>query len=105
MDMEYTESTNDTEIALKVNEEFDVILAEARTAGFRWSLVKQAEPVCKLGQDEFQPAAGVGGSGKHRWHFRAAAVGAGEIELHYGRSWQEKTGPEKTFRMKVQVRP
>ena len=103
--MEYTESSNGASVELRVHDEFAIALPETRTAGYRWSVVRKAETACQLTEDSFQPPAGVGGSGKHLWRFRAVAAGVGEIELQYGRSWQDKPEPEKTFRLKIHVRP
>ena len=101
--MEYGEGSNGAEIELRTNEEFSVVLPEARTAGYRWTLAGKAEPQCALVEDSTQPAAGVGGSGTHRWRFRAVSPGNSEITAEYARSWQTGSEPAKTFRLKVKV--
>lgn len=102
--MQYDERANGQQVDAKIHEEFEIVLAEARTAGYRWTIVEKGEPVLQLLEDASQPnAAGVGGAGHHRWRFRAAAAGASEIRLQYARSWEESAEPARTFKLKVRV--
>jgi len=103
--MQYDESANDQVVKAKVNDTFDVVLPETRTAGYRWALKASPESVCTLLEDAAQAnPAGVGGSGKHSWKFRATKPGECAIELRYARPWESSSGPAKTFRLTVQVR-
>jgi predicted secreted protein len=102
--LEYTDNANGKQIEVQTHEEFIITLPETRTAGYRWTLTGKAEPQCALVEDSAQPAAGVGGSGTHRWRFRAVSPGTGEITAAYARSWQAGSEPAKTFTLKVQVR-
>ena len=104
--MQFDESANNQVVTVKANDEFSLVLPEARTAGYRWALKNDHEPACMLLEETSQPnQAGVGGAGHHSWRFRAAAPGACEIQLQYARPWEGSSEPAKTFRMKVQVRP
>jgi predicted secreted protein len=102
--LQYDESANNQVVKVKLDETFDVVLPETRTAGYRWTLKANPESVCTLLEDAAQAKpAGVGGSGKRTWRFRAATPGECEIELRYARPWESSSGPAKTFRLKVQV--
>ena len=104
--MLYDETTNGSEVELCVGDEFELSLAETRTAGYRWVLKSQGEPACTLLNESSQPATGkVGGSGMHSWRFRGVTSGTGSLALEYARSWETTSGPERTFAMKVRVRP
>jgi predicted secreted protein len=103
--MQCDESANGHQIEAKVGEELEISLSETRTAGYRWVTKSGGEPVFQLLKDTVVPnSAGVGGSGRHFWHFRAAAAGVGEIELHYLRPWEDSEKPARTFVIKVRVR-
>ncbi len=104
--MPYDEHANGRRIEIGTNEEFEITLPEIRTAGFRWSVVDGGRPVCQLLEEKSQPnTPGVGGSGHHLWKFLAASPGTCEIKLLYGRSWEQSSGPAKTFQLNVRVRP
>ncbi len=104
--MHYDERANGTQIETKVKDELEISLAEIRTAGYRWEMKSGGEPVLQLLEEVAQPnPAGVGGAGRHLWRFRAVAAGTGEIELHYGRPWENSSEPARTFTLKVRVQP
>jgi predicted secreted protein len=102
--VQYDEQANGRQVEAKVGEEFEIVLPEARTAGYRWTIVEKGEPSLQLLEDTSQSnVAGVGGAGHHRWRFRAAAAGECEIKFQYARSWQESAEPARTFLLKVRV--
>ena len=104
--MRYDETANNRTIEVKADDEFELVLAETRTAGYRWMLKIGSESVCNLiGESTAPNLPGIGGTGEHSWKFRAVSHGRCEIALRYARSWESSSGPAKTFRMKVQVRP
>lgn len=104
--MQFNETANNQIVTVKANDEFELALPEARTAGYRWTLKPNSEPACTLLEENAQPnPAGIGGTGHRSWRFRATSPGMCEIELHYARPWESASEPAKTFRMKVQVRP
>lgn len=103
--MQFDETASNQTVTVKANDAFEIILPEARTAGYRWTLKTRPEPACTLLEETSQPnPAGIGGAGHHSWKFRAIAPGTCEIELHYARPWESSSEPARTFRMKVQVR-
>ena len=102
--VQYDEQATGHQVDGKLHDEFEIVLAEVRTAGYRWNVVTNGEPQLQLLQDESHPSAGrVGGAGKHRWRFRAVALGECEIKLRYARSWDESGEPARTFSLKVRV--
>lgn len=102
--MRYDEHANGQQIEPKLNEEFEVLLPEARTAGYRWEIKSAGAPVCRLlGETTHPNSAGVGGSGQHVWQFQAVAAGTGEIEFQYHRPWESSEKPARTFALKVRV--
>lgn len=104
--MQYGESANGTEVEVRANEEFQIALPETRTAGFRWTVAASPGGHCELVEDKAEPnTRGVGGSGTHLWRFRATSPGVCLIELHYVRTWEKTSGPAKTFKLNVRVRP
>lgn len=103
--MRYDESANNQVAKVKLDDTFELVLPESRTAGYRWTLQASHEPTCTLLEDTSQPnPAGMGGSGRHCWKFRATSPGECRIELHYARPWESSSEPAKIFRLKVQVR-
>lgn len=103
--MQYLENANGTTISPRVGEEFQIVLNEVRTAGYKWITTLKGEPACNLLNEENSPSAKAGGSGTHLWQFKAIKVGSVKIELHYARPWGKTEKPEKIFTLEVQVRP
>ncbi len=103
--MQYDEQANGTEITAHVGEEFEVVLSETRTAGYRWTISENGEPTLQLIQKVSLPNAGaVGGAGQRQWQFRAASPGDTELKMRYARSWETSSEPARTFSLKVRVR-
>jgi len=102
--MRYDERANGHQIEAKLNEELEISLSEARTAGYCWVIKSAGAPVCRLLEETTHPnSPGVGGSGQHIWKFKTVAAGTGEIELHYRRPWESSAEPARTFALKVHV--
>lgn len=100
--MRVDETANGKEVELSPGEEFQIVLPETRTAGYRWKLKGAAEPACTLIEESAQSSSGaVGGSGARAWRMRAPDSGGCAVELEYGRSWEP---PARTFTLKVRVR-
>jgi inhibitor of cysteine peptidase len=102
--MQFDESANNRTVDVKTNDEFEIVLPEVRTAGYQWGLT--GSTACQLIREETEPnLETVGGSGVHRFRFRAVSPGACQIQLHYSRSWAKASKPAQTFTLNVQVRP
>ena len=101
--LEFEDRNNGQSAEIPLGESFDSALRENATTGFRWSVSKSGEPVCALLGDEFNPGAGVGAGGIHRWHFKTAQAGEAEIQLALRRSWEQTSA--STFALRVTVKP
>ena len=103
--MLYDERANGQQIEAKVNEKLEISLSETRMAGYRWVTKSGGEPMLRLLEETSQPnPVAVGGTGHHLWQYLAVSAGAGEIELHYLRGWENPADPARTFVLKVRVR-
>jgi len=99
------EADQGREVTLAVHDIVDLHLAENRTTGFHWDLSTSPDPILKLVLDAPHAAPGPPGKGgEHQWQFEAMQPGAGEIELVYRRSWDQKTAPSRSFKLHVHVR-
>jgi predicted secreted protein len=103
--MTYDQRTNGQQIEAAIGNEFDVSLPEARTAGYQWTLRNNRASKCAMISESEQPAANVGGSGTHTWHFRATKPGDCTLALDYKRAWEKNEGPARTYTLKVHVQP
>lgn len=104
--MRFDESANGQIAMVKRNEIFEIVLAEVRTAGYRWTLINEPASLCTLVEENSIPSAGAhGGADKHFWKFQPTSPGSCEIELQYARPWETSSGPAKTFHLRVEVRP
>ncbi len=99
--MRVDETASGGEVHPAVGETLEVVLAETRTTGHRWSVVSDGAPVCRLADDRFDaPAAMPGAPGRHVWKFTAVQAGAAQIELAYARPFG---GAEVTRRFTLRV--
>ncbi len=96
------ETFNGRTIELPVGETLEICLSENRTTGFKWEIVANGEPICRIQDDRYEAGRSVGQGGKHLWRFRAHQTGSAEIELRYRRPW-EKRKAANTFRLCLQV--
>jgi predicted secreted protein len=102
--MQYDERSNAQEIVAQRNEEFEVSLLETRTAGYRWVITENGEPILTVLSETTIPNTGaVGGSGHHAWRFRAASPGETKLMFEYSRPWERSGKPTRTFLLKVHV--
>jgi predicted secreted protein len=83
------ESADGDQVVVSVGEEVELVLAENRTAGYRWNLVASGTPVCAVVADEFTPSGQFpGASGRRQWRFKAIKDGTAAIEMQYMRAWE-----------------
>jgi inhibitor of cysteine peptidase len=102
--MEIDERANGTQVRLPVGDALGLRLPENPTTGFRWSLIHAGEPACVPVGDAVEPPSGPPGAGGwHRWRFRAALPGTGQIELTYRRGWERDATRARTFNVEVLV--
>jgi inhibitor of cysteine peptidase len=103
--MEFDERANGSEVELSPGEEFDLLLPETPTAGYRWRLKTGPGTECPLLESSHFATGKTGGTGTQAWRFRAPASGTCSIMLEYRRSWETSSEPARTFTLKVRVRP
>jgi predicted secreted protein len=102
--MQYDERSNGQEISPKPGEEFEISLSETRTAGYRWVIAENGEPILELLSETAVPNTGpVGGSGHHIWRVLAVSLGEARLMFEYSRPWERSTKPARTFTLKVRV--
>ena len=100
----FGQSTNAGDATVHVGEDFEIALEENRTTGFRWVTENRGEPFCALIRETtVSPAGPPGAAGMHYWHFRAAGVGVGTIEMHYRRAWESEVGPGLVYQLHVRI--
>ena len=109
--LQFDASSNGSEIELKTGEKFEIVLRENPTTGFRWHLVANGEPACRLLGNSFEPGksrdkSGIytGNGGDHSWQFQAEQPGLVKIEFVYRRSWEQAVPPAQSFTLTVHVR-
>jgi len=101
----FDEGSDGRTVDLDEGQEFEVVLPENPTTGYRWRLESDGAPVCAAVGDTYEPPdpAVPGRGGAHRWRFRCDRGGVGAVALALGRTW-EKSGPGvRTFRIEVRV--
>jgi predicted secreted protein len=100
--VEIDQSAADSTVRLAVGDRAHLTLAETRSGGYKWQVVSPESPVISAKDDGFEMAAGVGGTGVHRWTITAKQTGEAKLELVHGRSWEPEAG--KRFVVTIQVR-
>ena len=99
------ESDADRSIAVAVDDEILVKLAENRTAGYQWSVEASTGGVTVVKSDFEAAADGRPGAGGQRtFVLRATSTGAGEVRLRYQRSWETGTASGRGCRFTFQIK-
>ena len=97
----FDESSNNEEASLRVDEQFEIVLEENPSTGYRWRLTDASSAICTVTGDRFEIAnSAPGGGGTHRWLFRVTRAGEGAIALEKSRSF-EKKGHVQHFRLRI----
>jgi inhibitor of cysteine peptidase len=102
---EFTSSRSGESVEMPAGESFQISLPENPTTGFQWNITATGKPVTIFVGDDFHPASGVGGQGTHYWRFRTAQAGEGEIRMVLQRSWKTPAETQKSFTLRVVVKP
>lgn len=103
--LQIDEHSNGNKIELNTGENFELILRENPTTGYRWNPISSGEPACKLLDNSFNIDGGSpGNGGSHSWQFQAVNEGLGKIELAYQRPWEQVKPPAQSFTLSVHVR-
>jgi inhibitor of cysteine peptidase len=103
--LQFDDRFNGSKIELNTGENFEIILRENPTTGFRWNPISRGEPACKLLDNSFISGGGSPGKGgSHSWQFQAVKEGLGKIEFAYQRPWEQAKPPAQNFTLNVHVR-
>jgi predicted secreted protein len=103
--IEIREASNGKQLEVPLHQRFRVILAEARTAGFRWYLVPSKETIFLPIEDAIEQVSAepVGGTIMHHWDFQAETTGRRDVSFEYKRTWEIENAPTRTFSVTVHV--
>jgi predicted secreted protein len=98
---------NDAETLLaEVGGWFEVTLADLPGAGYEWVVPAVPEGLTELGADWAEPVpAGVGGSRRRTFRFRAERPGSHRLVLELRRPWEHDRPPARTRTVTVLVEP
>ncbi len=101
--MRLDENADGREVRLRVGEELDVVLAENRTTGYRWEVLDDGAPVCRVVRDSFQAGGpALGAPGRRTWGFHAARAGTATVALAYRRPFGGGE-PARRFTLRIVV--
>jgi YVTN family beta-propeller protein len=98
-----TESDNGKSITLKNEEVFYLNLRENPSTGYSWQL-KLSPGLCVLSDNYTQdpaPEGYTGVAGTHSWEIKVLAPGSQQIKGIYMASWENITGTEENFTLKI----
>jgi inhibitor of cysteine peptidase len=92
-------------IQLTQGDELVVRLKSNPSTGFAWYLMKTSTRLLKLeGQHETAPEPSTPGAPVAQvFTFRAADAGAGDLVLHYVRSWEKPSDDEQRFTVHLTI--
>lgn len=104
MTIKLDEQAHERDVDIPLNENFEIILPETRTTGYRWVSESAGDPVCVLlGESTHSSGRVPGQAGTHTWQFRAAQPGTATIEFRYRRPWKQAEAPSRSFKIRVRV--
>jgi inhibitor of cysteine peptidase len=100
-----TAKDNGRTVAMQKGTQFSLALRQNITTGYSWQVVSHGEPaVEQVGEGAFAPDTSLhGAGGTVTFHFRAVAVGRGELSLVYTRPWEKDAKPADTFAVTIVV--
>ena len=104
-----TEADNGKNISLKNGETFYLKLKENPTTGYSWEL-NLSQGLTNVSNNYYPPESSknneqpiVGAGGVHIWEIKAVAEGSQQVKGRYKRPWENITGTEDNFTLKVEV--
>ena len=101
MNVQIDRSSAGSSVRLAAGDRAQLTLPETRSGGYTWQVASPESPVFSVKDEGFDMAAGVGGTGVHRWTITAKQAGEAKLELLHGRSWEPESG--KRFDVTVVV--
>ena len=102
--MDLDERADGTVVAPGPGESVRITLAENPSTGYRWRLLRDGSPVCRLAAERYEAPDGArpGAPGRRCLELRVVAAGRAEIALESVRSW-EPDRPARRFSVAVHV--
>ncbi len=101
--MRIDETANDSEVRLHVGEELEIVLAETPSTGYRWEVVEDGAPACRVVNDAYEAGGPAPGApGRHTWRIGAAQPGSATFALSYRRPFGSGE-PARRFGLRVVV--
>jgi predicted secreted protein len=99
------DADNGTTIHLQAGDTLEVQLKSTPSTGYMWYIRPKSTPLLKLAsQTMTEPAeSGVGRPVFQIFRFTATKAGAGDLLLHYVRSWEPPSEEEQRFTLHVMV--
>jgi len=104
-----TEADNGKSINLKKGETFYLRLQENPTTGYSWEL-NMSQGLDNVSGNYYPPESSkegkqplVGAGGVHIWEIKALTEGIQQVKGIYKRPWEDITGTEDNFTVKVEV--
>ncbi|NTU99924.1 MAG: protease inhibitor I42 family protein [Methanoregulaceae archaeon] len=99
----YNESENGITEAMALGSSFKVMLDENPTTGYSWNV--SVTSGLNITDDTFIPPTSglMGAGGVHSWTVLTTKTGLQEFSGTYMRPWENKTGNETTYLLKVNV--
>ena len=93
------------QVALYVGQAAELRLPENPTTGFRWFVVADGGPACRLDDNGFHGADGPPGrGGEHVWGLVGVSAGACDLQLAYRRGFGAAAAGETGFALHVEVK-
>jgi inhibitor of cysteine peptidase len=98
------ERADGTVVALRPGDELRIVLPENPSTGFRWRLVRDGGPVCRLTAERYRAPGDQrpGAPGRRCLELQVVASGRAEIALDSVRSW-DPDRPARRFAVTVQA--
>lgn len=100
--MDLDERADGTVVALRPGEAIRLSLAENPSTGYRWRLLRDGSPVCRLAAERYQAPGDSrpGAPGARCLELQVVAAGQAEIALESVRSWEPER-PARRFTVAI----
>jgi predicted secreted protein len=90
------------QIAVDLDETFEIALDAVPTAGFAWTLIADPPDITELLGSEWRlQGRDAGGQSEQVFRLRAIAQGEQTLRFRYGRSWEATIAEERIFVVRV----
>ncbi len=102
--MRLDETGDGSTVTLRPGEALELVLPETRTTGYRWEVVHDGAPICRVVANAFQAGdRRPGAPGQHAWRIVGASPGTAAVSLALRRPFGGGE-PSRSFTVNVVVR-